>query len=262
MPAPERRLLILGGTAEASALARAAVATYGGRLDVVTSLAGRTPAPAPLPGIVRSGGFGGADGLAAFLRQARIDSMVIATHPFAAAIARHARLASTATGIERLVLLRPPWQAQPGDRWIEVPDFETAAAAVPRLGRRALLTIGAKGLAAFATVEGVAFVIRLLAPPRLPIPVPGAEIVTGRLPFTLDEELHLLHRHEIEVVVAKASGGIAAAKLDAARTIGIPVILVARPPPEPGPTVETVGAAMQWIAARMDVTVRNEAGPI
>jgi precorrin-6A/cobalt-precorrin-6A reductase len=256
MPDP-RRLLILGGTAEAAALARAAVARFGDALEVTTSLAGRTPAPRAVAGALRSGGFGGADGLASFLRQARIDLLVDATHPFAATVSRHARLAAAATGTDRLALLRPPWRPAPGDRWIEVPDMAQAAALVPQLGRVAFLTCGARALAAFASVRGVRFVVRLIAPPRaLPI---EADLVIGRPPFTLDAERQVLQRHAIEVTVAKASGGIAAAKLEAAREAGLPVIMVARPPPEPGATVATTAEALAWIAARLDRAARGEA---
>lgn len=251
MPGRERcNLLIFGGTGEAALLAAAALARFGERLAVTTSLAGRTTAPAPIPGAVRRGGFGGAAGLADWLRAARIDFMVDATHPFAARIAHHARLAAEASGTPRLVLRRPPWRREAGDRWIAVRDMDEAARALPRHGRRALLTIGARDLAAFASLAGVALVVRLIEAPRAPLPLPAAALVVGRPPFVLDEERLLLHRYAIDVVVAKASGG-PAAKLVAAREAGLPVIMVERPPPEPGPAVETMAEAIEWIAAQL-----------
>jgi precorrin-6A/cobalt-precorrin-6A reductase len=254
MPGRERtQLLILGGTAEAAALARAVAARFGDAVVVTNSLAGRTAAPAALPGTVRVGGFGGAEGLEYYLRAEKIDLVIDATHPFAAQISRHARLAAAAAEVPRLLLLRPPWQEDAADRWIKVPDMAAAAHALPLWGRRALVTVGARELGAFAGLAGVHFVVRLIAAPRATLPLAGAELVIGRGPFTLDEERRLLHRHAIEVVVSKASGGDATvAKLAAAREAGLPVIMVERPPPEPGPIAASVAEAVAWIAARRE----------
>lgn len=252
MPARERQtLLILGGTAEAAALARAALAQFGARLEIITSLAGRTSRPTPVAGALRRGGFGGAAGLAAYLREAAIDLVIDATHPFAAQISRHARLAAAAAGVPRLVLLRPEWRRQAGDRWIEMPDLDAAARALPALGRRVLLTIGARGLDAFAALDGIEFVVRLIEAPRTALPLRAAELVIARSPFTLDEERHLLHRCAIAAMVAKASGGARPAKLAAAAEAGLPVVMVARPQPEPGESVASAAAAVAWIAARL-----------
>jgi precorrin-6A/cobalt-precorrin-6A reductase len=247
-----RHVLILGGTAEAAALARAAVERLGSRLEVTTALAGRTEAPGPLPGRVRIGGFGGAEGLAAYLAEARIDLLVDATHPFADRIARHARLASEQMGVPRLVLERPPWRHHPLDRWIEVEDAAGAAAAVARVGRRCFLTLGAGSLSAFEGLDQVHFVVRLIDPPRQGLPLASHEVVLGRGPFTLAGERDLLRRHRIDVLAAKASGGAATeAKLVAAREAGLPVVMLRRPKPEPGPRVGTVEAALAWLGERL-----------
>ncbi len=246
------RLLILGGTAEAATLARAAVERLGSRLEVTSALAGRTDEPASLPGKVRIGGFGGAAGLAAYLAEARIDLLVDATHPFADQIARHARLASEEAGVSRLVLERRPWRRHPLDRWIEVEDFSGAAAAVARVGRRCFLTVGAGELGAFARAGDVHFVVRLIDPPRQALPLASYEVVLGRGPFSLAGERDLLRRHRIDVLAAKASGGAATeAKLIAAREAGLPVVLLRRPKPEPGPRVSTVEAALAWLEERL-----------
>lgn len=252
MPAPERRrLLILGGTTEAAALAGEALRRFGDRLEVTTSLAGRTEHPAPLPGTVRIGGFGGAQGLAAHLAAERIDLVIDATHPFASRISLQARLACEEAAVPRLLLLRPPWRRDPLDRWIEVADLAEAAKAVPRLGRRAWLTVGAREVAAFAEVIGVHFLVRLVAPPRAPLPLASAELILGRGPFRLADERAILRRHAIEVLVCKASGGSATeAKLVAAREAELPVVMLRRPPPEPGPRVEDTAGAVEWIAAQ------------
>jgi precorrin-6A/cobalt-precorrin-6A reductase len=251
MPEPRRRtLLVLGGTGEAAARARETIARLGDRLDVITSLAGRTSSPAPLPGALRSGGFGGAAGLASYLREAAVDLVVDATHPFAAQISRHARQACEETGVARLALVRPAWRRVEGDRWIDVPDMAAAARALPGLGRRALLTVGARELGAFAACAGVSFVVRLIEAPRAPLPLAGAALVIARPPFSVDEERALLRRHAVEIVVAKASGGALPAKLAAAREAAVSVVMVEGPPPEPGPAAASVADAVAWIEAR------------
>jgi len=246
------RLLILGGTAEAAALARATVERFCGRVEVTTSLAGRTETPSSLPGSVRIGGFGGAEGLATYLAEARIDLLIDATHPFADRIARHARLASEQARVDRLVLERPPWRRHPLDRWIEVEDLAGAAAAVARVGARCFLTVGAGDLDAFGGLGHVHFVVRLIDPPRQALPLASYEVVLGRGPFTLAGERELLRRHAIDVLAAKASGGAATeAKLIAARETGLPVVMLRRPKPEPGPRVSTVDAALAWLEERL-----------
>ena len=252
------RLLILGGTGEAAALARAAVARFGDRLTVTTSLAGRTKRPGPIPGQVRIGGFGGPAGLGAYLREQGIDRLIDATHPFAARISAVARAACDIAEVPRLTLLRPPWRRHPLDRWIEVDDMATAAGIVGRIARRAWLTIGAGEVAAFSAVTGVRFLVRLVDPPRQPLPLRFCEIVIGRGPFALADERHLVARHAIDVLVCKASGGAATeAKLVAARDYSLPVIMVRRPPPEPGSAVETIDQALDWLLRSVPITSRG-----
>ncbi len=244
-----RRLLILGGTGEAAALARAIPARFGDAIGVTTSLAGRTRNPGPIPGNIRIGGFGGPAGLAAYLVENQIDRLIDATHPFAAEISRAARVAAERAGVRRLLLLRPRWPRHPLDRWIELDSAEAAASLVGKIGRCALLTVGAGSAAAFAGAEDVRFVVRLIDPPRRELPLRKHQIVYGRGPFSLQEERLLLRQYGVDVLVCKASGGSATeAKLIAAREAGIPVIMVRRPPPEPGDAVETVGAALDWLA--------------
>jgi precorrin-6A/cobalt-precorrin-6A reductase len=197
---------------------------------------------------VRIGRFGGAGGLAAYLAECAIDLLVDATHPFAAEISRAARLACDRARVPRLLLLRPPWRRHPLDRWIEVDSVEAAAQIVARVGHRALLTVGAGEVAAFAPAVAVRFVVRLIDPPRAPLPLRFYEIVLGRGPFGLTEERHLLQKNSIDVLVCKASGGAATeAKLAAARELSLPVIMVRRPPVERGLSVDTVEAAIDWL---------------
>jgi precorrin-6A/cobalt-precorrin-6A reductase len=246
-------LLILGGTADAASLAGAALDRFGGAFPVVTSLAGRTRWPGPIPGQTRVGGFGGPAGLAAYLGRHGIDRLIDATHPFAARISRAARLACEMADVPRLMLLRPPWQRHPDDRWIEVDSMAEAAAVVGRIARRVWLTIGAGEIAAFSPLTAVHFLVRLVEPPRQPLPLRHCEVILGRGPFAPAEERRLFERHAIEVLVSKASGGGATeAKLVAARELRVPVVMLRRPAPEPGAAVETIAAALDWLAAPAD----------
>lgn len=237
------RVLILGGTADAARLARA----LAGRSEVavISSLAGRTAIVPDLPGSVRVGGFGGAEGLAAFLRDARIDRVVDATHPFAARISAHAAAACAATGVPRLMLARPGWQRQPGDCWIEADSMAAAAQALPQVGRRAFLTVGIGEVAAFAAMPDVWFLVRLIAAQSLPLA--DYRVVTGKGPFDADAEQDLLRAHDIDVVVTKASGGDATyGKIAAARALGLPVLMVRRPALPAGQQVTDVADAVRW----------------
>jgi precorrin-6A/cobalt-precorrin-6A reductase len=245
----ETRLLILGGTGEASALARAVLARFGDGIEVTSALAGRTRHPGPIAGQVRIGGFGGTPGLADYLVTQRIDRLIDATHPFAAEISSAARLACDQTRVPRLLLVRPAWRRHPLDRWIEVDSVEAAAQIVGRVGRRALLTVGSGEVAAFAAANSVRFVVRMIDPPRQPLSLRFHEVVLGRGPFGLTEERHLLQRYAIDVLVCKSSGGAATeAKLVAARELSLPVIMVRRPPVERGLSVDTIDAALDWLA--------------
>ena len=249
-----RHLLILGGTGEAARLASGALARFGAEMAVTTALVGRTRHPGPIAGQVRIGGFGGVAGLVGYLNDCGIDRLIDATHPFAATISRAARFAAERTEVPRLLLRRPPWRRHPLDRWIEVDSVEAAARLVGRVGRCAWLTVGAGAVAAFAPATGVHFVVRLIDPPRERLPLRLHEVVLGRGPFGIAEERRLIERCAIDVLVCKASGGAATeAKLIAARELNLPVIMVRRPPPEPGRTVETVEAALEWLAGLDDL---------
>jgi precorrin-6A/cobalt-precorrin-6A reductase len=239
------RILILSGTTEASALAEACAGRAG--LEVISSLAGRTRAPRALPGEVRVGGFGGADGLARFLQARAVDRLIDASHPFAEQIGRHAERACRMTGVPRLRLLRPPWQRRADDLWVAVADLAEAARRLPEFGRRAFLTVGHRDLGAFAGLADVWFLVRTIeVPARLPLQ--RALWLQGRGPFPLEAELALLRDHAIDVLVTKASGGEATyAKIAAARELGLPVIMTQRPPPPPGPVVSTVAEALDWL---------------
>jgi precorrin-6A/cobalt-precorrin-6A reductase len=244
-----RNVLVLGGTNEAR---RLAAALHRDPAFVVTSsLAGRVAVPRLPRGEVRLGGFGGAEGLAAWLRGHRTDAVVDATHPFAARMTANAVAATAAAGVPLVVLRRPGWTAGPGDRWHRVPDAGTAAALVPRLGTRVFLAIGSGDLAAFSGLDAWCL-LRAVDPPPTPLPA-RHQLVLGRGPFTADAERALLREHRIEVLVARDSGGeLTAAKLVAARELGLPVVLIARPPtPDAPAVVASVEEAVAWLAAAL-----------
>ncbi len=259
MPAPKaHHLLILGGTTEAAALAQAAIEAFDDRLAVTTSLAGRTEKPGPLPGAVRIGGFGGIPGMVEFIRAQSVDLLIDATHPFADQIARHAREAAEATEVPRLMLIRPAWRRHPLDRWVEVADVPGAASVLPRVGKRAFLTVGASEVEPFASLTDRFFLVRLIDPPRAPLGLGDHEVVLGRGPFTVAGERQLMRRHGIDALITKASGGSATeAKIIAARELSIPVVMVRRPLPERGERAETVDAALVWLRRRMALLDRR-----
>nr|WP_207223783.1 cobalt-precorrin-6A reductase [Pseudonocardia sediminis] len=247
-------MLVLGGTTEGRAVAAALDGRTG--LRVVSSLAGRVGNPSLPSGQVRIGGFGGAAGLAQWLRDERVDVVVDATHPFASAMTANAATACADAGVELVVLRRPGWTAGPGDRWHRVASAAGAAALAPMLGDRVFLTTGRGDLAAFAHVDA-AFLIRSVDAPDPPLPR-EREILLDRGPFTLDDELAVMRGFDARVLVTKDSGGDAtAAKLTAARTLGVPVVMIDRPPLPGGVTpVATVADAVH----RLDGLGRS-AGP-
>ncbi|MCA0144118.1 cobalt-precorrin-6A reductase [Blastococcus sp. LR1] len=244
------RVLVLGGTGEARRLATALVADG---VDVLTSLAGRVADPALPAGEVRVGGFGGAEGLTDWLRAHPVRAVVDATHPFAAVMTASAARAAEVTGVPLLRLQRPGWSEQPGDDWRWVGSLADAAAAVDGFSC-VFLTTGRQGLGAFAGLTAHCLV-RSVDAPEPPLPA-RTTVVLARGPFTVDEELALMREHRVDVVVTKDSGGsLTEAKLTAARELGLPVVLVRRPPLPAGvPTVATVDEALTWLRAGLDPT--------
>ncbi len=218
------------------------------RIDAVYSYAGRTRIPLGHSLPVRIGGFGGADGLAAFLRAERITHVIDATHPFAAEMSRHAVMACAQTATALIALQRPPWKRVCGDRWIEVADVEDAAAALPEARARIFLAIGRQHLAPFARQPQHAYTLRFVDDPQTPLPLPDAEAIVSRGPFSREGDRALMASRGIEWVVARNSGGDGArAKIDAARELGLPVIMIARPALPARPTVETAEEVLAWL---------------
>ncbi|MCR9121819.1 MAG: cobalt-precorrin-6A reductase [Phyllobacteriaceae bacterium] len=220
-------MLILGGTREAVAIAKELTGQHPD-WRIITSLAGRTAEPEPVAGEARIGGFGGIAGLADFLRGERVTRLIDATHPYARRISANAKEAAALAGVQLDVRVRPSWAPQRGDDWREVASEADAAAAIPP-GGRVFLALGRQHLKPFAERDDVFFVVRMVDPPASPLPLAGHAIVTGK-PGPASEEERLLRDHAITHIVCRNSGGDGAyGKIEAARTLSIPVIMIARP---------------------------------
>lgn len=238
-------LLILGGTTEASALARA-LAERG--VAGTLSLAGRVARPLRQPLPQRQGGFGGAAGLTAYLRAAAITHVIDATHPFAAQMSRNAVTACAEARVPLVALTRPAWQPVAGDLWQRVPDIAGAVAALARPHARVMLAIGRQHLACFAAHPQHFYLLRLVDPPDGALPFPDADVIIDRGPFDAAADRALMVRHRIGLVVSKNSGGSGAhAKIAAARALGLPVVMIERPPLPPRVELHDAGAVLRWL---------------
>jgi precorrin-6A/cobalt-precorrin-6A reductase len=197
---------------------------------VTVSLAGRTAEPLPQAAPVRSGGFGGAEGLARYLAEEKVDVLIDATHPYAATISANAVRAAASTSVKLIALRRPPWRKVAGDDWIEVESVEHAVQALGQAPKRVFLALGRNELQPFTAAPQHFYLIRSVDPVDPPLAVPHAAYITARGPFSASEDRDLLARHDIEAVVAKNSGGKATyGKIEAARTLRLPVIMLKRP---------------------------------
>lgn len=222
------KILILGGTTDARQLAAKLAAR--GDLDVTLSLAGRTEKPAPQPVPVRTGGFGGADGLAAYLAGQGINLLIDATHPYAARISANAAVASEKAGVKLIALRRTGWQSVAGDRWTPVENAQAAVTALGDKGRNVFLALGRQELAPFEAAPQHSYLIRSVDPVTPPLDVPNARYILGRGPFDETEEAEMLSAAGIEAIVSKNSGGSASyGKIAAARALGIEVVMLQRP---------------------------------
>lgn len=217
-------------------------------ISAVFSYAGRTRQPVGQPLPVRVGGFGGVEGLAAYLRTEAITHLIDATHPFAAQISRNAVEAAAVAAVPLVALQRPPWQAKPGDDWRHVPDAAAAAAALPTTPARVFLAIGRQNLDAFAVGPQHHYLLRLVDPAET-LPLPRVTVELARGPFTVAGDTALMARHGTQIVVAKNAGGEGArAKLDAARASSLPVVMIARPAIPQRREAGTVAEVMAWLA--------------
>jgi precorrin-6A/cobalt-precorrin-6A reductase len=239
------RILLLGGTAEARALA----ARLHPGVHVISSLAGRVPDPALPVGDVRIGGFGGVEGLCRWLAESPVDAVVDATHPFAATITAHAAEACARLRLPHLVLSRPAWP--PGDALVVESDRQAAELVAGKAFSRVFLTTGRSGTAVFRDVDAW-FLIRAVTPPDAAALPARHELLLSRGPYHLEGERELLRSRRIDAVVTKNSGGdLTRAKLDAAAALGVAVVMVDRPTlPDGVRVVGTVDEAAVWVSGR------------
>jgi precorrin-6A/cobalt-precorrin-6A reductase len=243
------RVLILGGTTEASELAH--LMAGDGRFMATLSLAGRTSSPRPQPLPTRSGGFGGAAGLSRFLVDHEIEAVVDATHPYAAQISANTVAACAERKVPLLSIVRPTWTAEPSDRWHMVASTEAAVATLGEERRSVFLSLGRQELHLFAAAPQHRYVARLIEPPSQATLPPDLVLMRQRGPFDLSAERRLLQHERIEILVSKNSGGSATyPKIEAARSLDLPVIMIARPDKAAGTVVADAREALHWLAHR------------
>jgi precorrin-6A/cobalt-precorrin-6A reductase len=250
-----KKLLILGGTGDAQQLAAATQQISG--LTVISSLAGRTQQPILPIGQVRTGGFGGEQGLIDYLRNHEIALVIDATHPFARQISGNAAAAARVCGLPFLIFERSAWQSIPTDHWIEVADHAAAADLLPKLAQRVFLTIGRQEIGLYAHLTDLWFLMRSIDPPDRTVMPPG-EILLAKGPFDIAAERELLLKYDIQAIVSKNSGGTATyAKIVAARELGLPVVMIQRPPAPNGDRAATLEQAIKWIQQQLDYSTTS-----
>lgn len=245
---PVKHCLILGGTAEARALADFALQEL--PVKITSSLAGVTSNPNLPDGDIRQGGFGGTSGLADYLKSAAIDLVVDATHPFAAKISDNARAACNALDIPLIALQRPAWQPSEKDNWRQAANTQEAAKLIAP-NARALLTIGKRGLEPFIVRDDVTWLIRTIEPLNQQLPA-NVQNIIARPPFGIADEKSLFAQNGIDTIVTKNSGGEAtAAKLQVARETGLQVIMIDRPANDHPPDVSTIEQALELMRTHL-----------
>ncbi len=244
-----KKLLILGGTGDALVLAERVQRMPD--LLVISSLAGRTRQPVLPTGQIRTGGFGGEQGLVDYLRSNQIDFLIDATHPFAQRISENAAGAALVCGMPFLVLERSAWSKNSDDHWLEVSDHQAAAELLPQLGQRIFLTIGRQELGFYAHLQDLWFLMRSIDLPDLPL-IPPGELLLAKGPFDLAAERKLLLKYQIQAIVSKNSGGEATyAKILAAKELGLPVVMIQRPAISTGERAHTVDQAIKWLQSQL-----------
>jgi precorrin-6A/cobalt-precorrin-6A reductase len=240
------RILLLGGTTEATSLAGRLARTK--HFDTTLSLAGRTANPVESVVPTRTGGFGGAEGLAAYLKKAKIGLLIDATHPFAARISTNALSATKETGVPLVAVERPPWTPVEGDDWIEHESVDDAIAALPREPQDVFSALGRQAIDALRRAAQHRYLIRVVDEVELPCDLFHSEVISARGPFRTGEDARLFADYNIRYVLAKNAGGTATySKIEAARQLGITVHMVRRPTRLARTTVASADEAMRWI---------------
>ncbi|MBS1303699.1 cobalt-precorrin-6A reductase [Loktanella sp. SALINAS62] len=236
-------LLLLAGTGDARRLAHGLADSD---IPAVASLSGATRQAQPLPIPTRVGGFGGDAGFRAYLASAGITAVLDATHPFASFISARTSAVCRALGVPYLYHLRPAWTPGPDDRWTMIDREEDAAHHIPA-GKTVFLGTGRQTLDRFRNLEGRRVICRQIDPPTAPFPFEGGEFLIGRPPFSVPHERDLFCALGIDVLVVKNAGGNASrTKLVAAADLGLPVVMVRRPPPPDAPICDDLAETLEW----------------
>jgi precorrin-6A/cobalt-precorrin-6A reductase len=244
------RVLILGGTTEASELVHRLA--NDNRFETTLSLAGRTSHPRTQPVQTRTGGFGGISGLVAWLKREAVEAVIDATHPYADQISSHAVSACGQLALPLATIMRPAWQPQPDDRWLDVASAEAAADALGATPQNVFLSIGRLELGAFANSPHHHYVARTIEPPHDITLPPDLRLIFDRGPFDAQAETALLTQERIDVIVSKNSGGGATySKIEAARRLGIPVVMIKRPHKLHGYAVNDAAGAVDWLEQQL-----------
>lgn len=237
-------LLLLAGTGEAKALSKE-LASRG--VSAIASLAGATRSPDRLPIPTRTGGFGGGDRFLEYVDAAGITAVLDATHPFARAITERTAKLCKARDLPHAILQRPEWVAEDGDRWTAIASEEQAAAHIPT-GDTVFLATGRQTLGQFANLADRRIYCRQIDPPDAPFPFNYGDYIVGRPPFSVEKEIALFQRLGVDWLVVKNAGGaMSRSKLDAARRLGIPVLMLQRPPLPEAKVLRSVAKALAWI---------------
>ena len=243
------KVLILGGTGKARELVRQAIPMFDSTAEFISSQAGVTQDPIAIPGRMVTGGFGGITGLAEFMDHEQIQILIDATHPFAAQMSMNAVAACAQTNAKLLALTRPKWVAQTGDQWRHVADINSAVAVLSGTVQNVMLAIGRMHLDAFAPCPQHQYLLRVVDAPSGEVPLPNRSIIVDQGPFSVENDIALMRDHKIELVVAKNAGGSGArAKIDAARALNIPIIMIDRPYIPARPEVGTAQEVLDWLA--------------
>ena len=236
------KLLVLGGTREANTLASTLIREGH---DPTTSLAGRTKEPIPPKGRFRVGGFGGAEGLAAFLTETQFDALIDATHPFATTISQNASIAARSTGTPFVCLWRKPWKRHNDDDWRAVASVPEAATLLPA-GSKTLVALGRQHVNPFFARTDCRLVLRSIEPIEAGSGLEHVETVLARPSSRAGHEANFMRDNGITHIVSRNSGGAGAyAKIEAARMLRLPIFMIDRPEP-PEPHVNSIGEVIQW----------------
>lgn len=248
-----KNILILGGTSEARDLS---ILVRKENIKAVISYAGvvKKIAKQPLP--KRTGGFGGADGLAEYIINEKITHLIDATHPFANTISENAILAAKKTGVLFTTLERDPWEPEAGDHWTTVKTIESAINLLNGPPERVFLAIGRQEIKGFFRNRHHFYLLRMIEDTPINFEIPDFEVIHDKGPFKYEADKQILLKYNITKIISKNSGGSGSrAKIEAARDLNIPVIMIERPSVSPRSIFNNPDEVLKWIIHSTDLGV-------